>query len=183
VGPIAGRARGWDRRGLVQSLTVWTFQGADTAVRTLPLVQRLVVDGAVAVEDAAIVSCTDDAPAPAIHPVGTLTGPGRLWSGFWGMLLAVVFLVPAAAPSLGAAAGAFAGSLASFGVPDDFLLRVRASVTPGRSALFVLSPADSADRLVDALEDGSLPVIRSDLSPEQQRRLYELLGAVATVRH
>lgn len=166
----------------MQSLTVWTFQGPETAVRTLPRVQRLVVGGEVVIEDAAVVSCTDDAPAPAIHPVGTLTGPGRLWSGFWGMLLAVVFLVPAAAPSLGAAAGAFAGSLASFGVPDDFIMRLRAAVTPGRSALFVLSPAESADRLLEELQAGSVEPIRSDLSAEQQRRLYDLLGAVATAR-
>jgi uncharacterized membrane protein len=143
-------------------------------------VQRLVVAREVIVEDAAVVSCTDDAPAPAIHPVGTLTGPGHLWGGFWGMLLAVVFLVPAAAPSLGAAAGAFAGSLASFGVADDFIMRVRAAVIPGRSALFVLSPAESADRLAEELQPGSVESIRSDLSAEQQHRLYDLLGAVAT---
>jgi uncharacterized membrane protein len=161
-------------------LTVWTFEGAGTAVRTLPRVQRLVLGRAVTIEDAALVSFGDDLAAPAIHPIGTLTGPGRLWSGFWGMLLAVVFLVPAAAPSLGAAAGAFAGSLASFGVPDDFIMRVRETVTPGRSALFVVSPAESADRLVDELRDASVDLIRSDLSAEQQRRLYDLLGAVAT---
>jgi uncharacterized membrane protein len=161
---------------------VWTFQGADTAVRALPRVQRLVVARQVTIEDAAVVSCRDETVAPAIHPVGSLTGPGRLWSGFWGMLLAVVFLVPAAAPSLGAAAGAFAGSLTSFGVPDDFIMRVRAEVTAGSSALFVLSPAESADRLLEELQDGSVQLIRSDLSAEQQRRLYDLLGAVATAR-
>jgi uncharacterized membrane protein len=161
-------------------LTVWTFEGPGAAVRSLPQVQRLVVAGAVIVDDAAVVSCTDDAPAPAIHPVGSLTGPGRLWSGVWGMLLALVFLVPAAGPSLGAAAGAFAGSLALFGVPDDFMMRVRTAVTPGSSALFVLSPAASADRLREELQGESVALIRSDLSDEQQRRLYDLLGAGAT---
>jgi uncharacterized membrane protein len=170
------------RSAPVQSLTVWRFPESGAAVRALPRLQRLVVAGAVTVEDAAVVSYDDDAVAPAIHPVGTTTGPGRLWSGFWGMLLALIFLVPAAAPSLGAAAGAFAGSLASFGMPDDFIVRVRAAVTPGSSALLVLSPAESGDRLLDELRDESVDLIRSDLSDEQHGRLYDVIGAVATAR-
>jgi uncharacterized membrane protein len=164
----------------MQSLTVWTFEGAGTAGRVLPLVQRLAVDHEIAVDDAAIVSCTEDARPPAVHPLGSLTGPGRLWSGFWAMLGALLFVVPAAAPSLGAAAGAFAGSLASFGMPDDFLMRVREAVGDGTSALFVLSPGASADRLREELQDGAAQLIRADLSEAQQRRLYELLGAAAT---
>jgi uncharacterized membrane protein len=162
----------------VQSLTVWTFQGADAAERSLPRLERLAAANALEVEDAAIVSCTAAGRAPAIRTVGTMTGPGRLWSGFWGMFLALVFLVPVAGPSLGAAAGAFAGGLSAFGVEDDFVLRVREAVTPGTSALFVLCPGSSADRLRAELPEPDVALIRSDLSPEQQRRLSDVLGDV-----
>ena len=37
---------------------------------------------------------------------GGLAGPGRLWGGFWGMLLGLIFLTPLAGPTFGAAAGA-----------------------------------------------------------------------------
>jgi uncharacterized membrane protein len=160
----------------VQSLTVWTFEGPRAAEAALPRIGRLVTDRAVAIEDAAVVSCTDAGRAPAVRPVGTLTGPGELWSGFWGMLLAFVFLVPVTRPSLGAAAGAFAGGLATFGVEDDFVMRVRETVTPGTSALFVLSSGASADRLREELPGPDVQLIRSDLSAAQARRLSEVLG-------
>ena len=162
----------------MQSLTVWTFQGAHAAERSLPRLERLVAANTLVIEDAAVVSCTARGRAPAIRPVGTLSGPGHLWSGFWGMFLALVFLVPVAGPSLGAAAGAFAGGLSAFGIEDDLVHRVRESVTPGTSALFVLCEGDSADRLRVELPEPEVGLIRSDLSRDQQRRLADVLGEV-----
>jgi uncharacterized membrane protein len=160
----------------VQSLTVWTFQGAHTAERSLLRLEPLVAAKTLVIEDAAVVSFTAPGRAPGIRPVGTLSGPGRLWSGFWGMSLALIFLVPVAGPSLGAAAGAFAGGLSAFGIEDDFVHHVREVVTPGTSALFVLSPRSSADLIRLELPEPEVGLIRSDLSPEQQRRLSDVLG-------
>src|SRR5262245_22726278 len=84
-------------------------------------------------------------------------GPSDLW---WGVLLGMVFFVPHAGPSLGAAAGAVAGGLADFGLGDDFILQVRDAVTPGTSAVFVMSDRAAADQL--ALELGA-PLIRAEL--------------------
>ena len=61
------------------------------------------------------------------------------------MLLGVIFLVPLAGPTFGAAAGAFAGTLADFGIDDGFVMRVRGDVTPGTSALFVMSSVGAAE--------------------------------------
>ena len=41
--------------------------------------------------------------------------------------------------AVGAAAGALGGSLADVGIDDDFIAAVKAKVTPGTSALFVLT--------------------------------------------
>src|SRR6185503_1928608 len=99
--------------------------------------------------------------------LGALDGPGALWHGFWGVLLALIFLTPIAGPSFGAAAGAVAGTLADFGVGDDFVKRVRDAVTPGTSAVFVLGGRESPRRIAAELDGTPAAVIRADLSDEQ----------------
>jgi len=90
------------------------------------------------------------------------------------VLFGLIFLVPLASPKFGAAAGAFAGSLAGLGFPEDFVDRVRDVVVPGTSALFVLSSGAAANRLADDV--GAAGLLRCDLAPEQARRLQAALG-------
>lgn len=126
-------------------MSVWRFgdvDGADAMLRH--------VDG---IDDAALVWW----PAGRRMPSTRHPGASDLW---WGVLLGMVFLVPLAGPAFGAAAGAVAGGLADFGLDDDFILQVREAVTPGTSAVFVVSDCGTADQL--ALELGA-PLIRSEL--------------------
>ena len=92
------------------------------------------------------------------------------------MLLGVIFLVPLAGPTFGAAAGAFAGTLADFGIDDGFIKRVRDGVTAGTSALFVMSGVGAADDLTRTMEDLRVELIRSDLSEHHHELLNQVLG-------
>src|SRR5262249_46867752 len=105
------------------------------------------------VDDAAMVWW----PAGRRMPSTRHLGASDLW---WGALLGMVFLVPLAGPTFGAAAGAVASGLADFGLEDDFILRLREAVTPGTSAVLGASDRDTADRL--GLELGA-PLIRAEL--------------------
>ena len=142
----------------------------------MPRLRRLAADGRVRVEDAAAVSWPEGRRKPYTATLGSLDGPGELWGGFWGMLLGLIFLTPLAGPRFGAAAGAIAGSLSDFGVSDDFVKRVRDTVTPGTSALFLLSDGPARDALAAELRGISFELIRSQLSAEQERRLRTALG-------
>jgi uncharacterized membrane protein len=113
---------------------------------------------------------------PATRELGGITGPGSLWGGFWGMFLALIFLTPLAGPAFGAGAGALAGSLSDFGVADDFVKRVRDGVTPGMSALFVLSTRTSADAMNAGLAAFGVELLRYELSLEQEQRLRAALA-------
>jgi uncharacterized membrane protein len=155
-------------------LTVWAFDDPLAADRAVPRLAQLAATGAIAVDDAAVVSWTEARRKPSMHELGALTGPGVLWGGSWGLLLGLVFLVPIAGPMFGAGAGAIAGSLSDFGIADDFIKRVRDRVTAGTSALFVLCGDASADAMASEL--GAADVIRCELSPVQGRRLREALG-------
>lgn len=158
------------------TLTVWTFNSTGAADDALPVLARLVSEGAVVVEDAAVVSWPEGRRKPSGRPVKDVFGEGMLWDGTWGMILGMIFLVPIAGPSFGAAAGAFAGALWNLGLDDNFVKSVRDTVTPGTSALFALCGDDAASRLTGELHGQDVGLIQSRLSHEQQLRIRETMG-------
>ncbi len=160
----------------MDTLSVWRFDGPEGAEHVLGRVRRLVADDGVHVDDAALVSWRVGRRKPSTRGLGGIVGPGGLWGGAWGVLLGVVFLVPLAGPTLGAAAGAVAGGLADFGLDDDFVLCVREAVTPGTSALFVVSARPAADRLTAELDGLGAKVVRAELSERQAEHLRDALG-------
>ena len=129
----------------MDTISVWRFGDVSGAEQVLG---RL--DG---IDDAALVWWPADRRMPSTRHLGS----SDLW---WGVLLGMVFFVPLAGPSLGAAAGAVAGGLADFGLGDDFILQVREAVTPGTSAVFVVCDRVTAERLGAEL---GAPVIRAEL--------------------
>ena len=131
---------------------------------------------ALTIDDAALVSWPTGRRTPATRELGSITGPGKMWGGFWGMLLGLIFLTPLAGPTFGAAAGAVAGSLSEFGVSDDFVMVVREHVTPGTSAIFVLSTRTSAERVAEGFDGIDCEVLRSELSVEEEQHLRDALS-------
>jgi uncharacterized membrane protein len=130
----------------VDTISVWRFGEVQSAEQVLRQVRGI--------DDAALVWW----PAGRRMPSTRHVGAADLW---WGVLLGMIFLAPFAGPALGAAAGAVAGGLADFGLGDDFILQVREAVTPGTSAVFVMSDRATAAQL--ELELGA-PLIRAELS-------------------
>jgi uncharacterized membrane protein len=161
----------------LRALTIWRFDGPHAAEAVLPA-----LEGRVEVDDAALVSWPPGHRKPSTRALGAVTGPGALWGGFWGMLLGLVFLTPIAGPTFGAAAGAVAGTLSDFGVEDDYVKRARETVTPGTSALFVISDDRGVEQIEAALEDHEFALLRTDLTHEQARQLYAALGEESASR-
>jgi uncharacterized membrane protein len=166
----------------MNTLVVWRFAEPEGAAAALPQLERLVTAGEATVDDAALVSWPPGQRKPSTATLGSLRGPGRLWGGSWGVLLALIFLVPIAGPTFGAAAGAVAGSLADFGIADDFVKRVREDVGPGTSALFVVTTQTSAERLAAALGGIATLTARSALSPAEEQHLRDALGEESAAR-
>jgi uncharacterized membrane protein len=61
-------------------------------------------------------------------------------------------------------------------VADDFVKRVRDSVTPGTSAIFILSTRASAGKIADALDRLGAEALRTELSLEQEQLLRDALA-------
>jgi uncharacterized membrane protein len=160
----------------VNTLTIWSFPDPGAAEEALVQLQSAVRAESVTVGDAALVSWPLGRRTPTTRDLGSITGPGQLWGGFWGMLHGLIFLTPLAGPAFGAAAGAVAGTLSDFGVQDDFVLRARESVTPGTSAIFLLSSRASADMVARGLGQLGVETLRAELSAEQEHHLIAALG-------
>lgn len=153
------------------TLTVWKFSSPGGAGEASTRLQELVGQGVVVVHDAATVSWEKAANTPETRQLpGTATG--TLGSSFWGLLFGLIFLVPLLGAAIGDATGAVGGSLKDVGIDDTFINKVRDQVTPGTSALFVLSP-DAALLTLDAAVTVHRPVERwlTRLSVEQEEAL------------
>ena len=63
------------------------------------------------------------------------------------LLFGLIFFVPILGLAIGAATGALFGSMADVGISNAFINDVRQKVTPGTSALFLLSSDAVVDRV------------------------------------
>jgi uncharacterized membrane protein len=154
------------------TLTVWKFdspQGADEAVRTL---KELTREDIVVVHDAATVSWEKGSKKPKTHQVTSTTLAGALGGSFWGLLFGLIFFVPLLGAAIGAATGALAGSLTDVGIDDTFINKIRDQVTPGTSALFVLTSDAVVDKVHEAFA-GHAPseLLFTNLDGEQEAAL------------
>jgi uncharacterized membrane protein len=152
-------------------LTVWKFPtpfGADTALEKL---QGLQSQQLITVQDAATVSWEAGKKKPKTRQMNDTASRGALGGGFWGLLFGLIFFVPLLGLAIGAASGALFGSLADVGISDSFIKSVRDQVTPGTSALFLLSSDAVIDRVKAEFPASNAELISTNLSSEQEAKL------------
>ena len=155
------------------TMTVWKFESASGAENALELLERLQKEALVQVDDAAYVYWPEGRRRPKTEQLHSLTGAGALGGSFWGLLFGLIFFVPLLGLAVGAAMGAMAGSMSDVGIDDDFIRDVREKVTPGTSALFVMTSNAVAERVLEQFRSTGASLISTNLSAEQEARLRE----------
>jgi uncharacterized membrane protein len=153
------------------TLSVWMFPiatGADEAEATLEQLQQ---EELIMVHDAAIVSWPAGRRKPTTRQLTSLAGKGALSGSFWGLLFGLIFFVPLLGMAVGAAMGALSGSMADVGIDDRFIDEVRAKVTPGTSALFVLTSDAVMDKVRERFDGTDMQLVHTNLSAEEDRKL------------
>ncbi len=155
------------------ALTVWKFPTPYGAQAAMEKLQALQAQQLITVQDAAVVSWEEGKKKPKTHELHDTKKGGALGGGFWGLLFGLIFFVPILGLAIGAAAGALMGSLADVGISDSFIKSVRDQVTPGTSALFLLSSDAVMDRLKDEFPAHEAELISTNLSAEQESKLRE----------
>lgn len=155
------------------ALTAWKFNspsGADNALEQLESMQDRAL---IQVHDAAVVSWEPGQKKPSTHQSHSGSKIGALGGGFWGMLFGLIFFVPILGLAVGAATGALFGSLRDAGISDQFVSDVRDKVTPGTSALFLVSSDAVFDKVAGELRGADAELIQSNLTEDQDAKLRE----------
>lgn len=155
------------------TLSVWKFDTPEGADRAESALQDLQKQQLIQVHDAATVSWEPGRKKPKTRQLNNLTVAGALGGTFWGLLFGLLFFVPLLGAAIGAAAGALGGSLTDVGIDDGFIDSVRSKVTPGTSALFLLSSGAVGDKVLPALKERGIhpELIQTNLSAEEEDRL------------
>jgi uncharacterized membrane protein len=101
----------------------------------------------------------------------------------WGAIVGLLFLYPLAGMALGAitgaGVGALSGSLADFGIRDDFIKKLGETIPEGSSALFVLFKKVTEDKVLPEIEKYKPRILRTSLSNEAEKKLSAELSKAA----
>jgi len=160
----------------VATLTVWKFPDAFGAERTESILERLQKEELITIHDAAMVSWPEGAKKPKTRQLNNLAGAGALGGSFWGLLFGLIFFVPLLGMAMGAAMGALGGAMSDVGIDDDFIDSVRDQVTPGTSALFLMTSDAITDKVKGAFEGSHAELLHTNLSNEQEAKLREVFA-------
>jgi uncharacterized membrane protein len=161
------------------TLTVLKFASTDGADKMLSTLTELQKQQLITVIDAATVVWEEGKKKPKTRQLHNLAGAGGLSGAFWGMFFGFIFLVPIFGLAIGALTGALTGSFADVGIDDNFIKDVRDKVTPGTSALFLLSTGAVVDRIAEAVKGQEFELIASNLSTDQEAKLKEYFSEEA----
>lgn len=158
------------------TLMAWGFPTALGAERAETILEQLQKQELIKVHDAAVVSWPEGAKRPKTRRLKNLAAHGVMGGAVWGFLFGLIFFLPWLGMAIGAAAGAWAGSKTVVGINDNFIKQVRSEITPGTSALFVMTSAAVMDKVDDAFEGMDAKLLSTNLSKEQEQALRNAFG-------
>ncbi|MCO7273596.1 DUF1269 domain-containing protein [Cellulosimicrobium cellulans] len=155
------------------TFTVWKFdspEGADTASRIL---HDSASEHAIRIIDTAVVSWPEGAAKPTTRHGHQDEWRGTGWGAFWGLLLGSLFFAPVLGAAAGAAIGASTKAMAAVGIDKDQLDRIREGVTPGSSALFVVTEDGDLDRVGERFHGVHGKLVATNLTDAERSTLLE----------
>ena len=170
----------------MSTLIVFDFDGIHTADEVLNRVRSLQKEHLVDLEDACVVE-RDGAGKIHIKQAVNLTAVGATsggaWGVLWGGLVGLLFLNPLAGMAVGglvgAGTGALSGSLANYGISNDFVKKLGETIPVNSSALFVLVKSVTEDKVLAEIEPYKPRVLKTSLSNEDEAKLKAALSKAA----
>lgn len=168
------------------TLVALGFDGIHAADDVLNKLRSLQKEYLIDLEDACVVEREAGGKvhlkqAVNLTAVGAATGGMR--GAMWGALVGILFMNPLAGMAIGTitgmGAGALSGSLADYGIRDDFIKSIGRTIPEGSSALFVLFRSVTADKVLPEIEPYKPRVLKTSLSKEQEEKLKAAVSKVA----
>ena len=167
----------------MSNLVVFDFDGIHTADEVLNKLRSLQKEYLIDLEDACVVE-REKGGKVHIKQAVNLTAMGATAGGMrgamWGALVGLLFMNPLAGMAIGAitgaGAGALSGSLADYGIPNDFIKKLGATIPEGSSALFVLFRSVTEDKVLPEILPYKPRVLKTSLSSEAEAKLRAALS-------
>src|SRR5690606_20230444 len=157
---------------------VVAYKETDKADQVLNRLTQLSREYLIDLDDAVVAVRAPDGEVrlkQSVNLIGAGAATSGLYGALWGGLIGLLFLSPAAGMliggAVGAGGGALAGSLADYGINDNLVKEIAATIQPGSSALFLLVRRAQPEKVLAEFKDSGGEVIRTSLSPEQEERL------------
>jgi uncharacterized membrane protein len=170
----------------MSNLIVLGFDGLHTADEVLNKLRSLQKAHLIDLEDSCVVERDKDGKVhlkQAVNLTAVGAASGGSWGALWGALVGVLFLNPLAGMAIGAlsgaAGGALSGSLVDYGINDDFIKNLSATIPQNSSALFVLVKSATEDKVLPEIEPFKPRILKTSLSDEAETRLKAALSKVS----
>jgi uncharacterized membrane protein len=166
----------------MSELIVVGFNDPEETDRVLLRLSKLRKEYLIDIEDAVVVVRDEDGKVHLKQGINLVTAgatTGFVSGSLWGTLVGFLFLNPLAGFVLGSAigvgAGALSGSLSDYGINDDFIKSLAETIPPNSSALFILVRRVQPEKVLAELSGVKGKVLRTSLSPEQEKKLQQAL--------
>lgn len=166
----------------MSELIVVGFDDIEAADRALLRLSKLRKEYLIDLDDAVVVTRDEAGEVRLKQSVNLATlgaASGLATGGLFGALIGLLFLNPlggfALGGAVGAGVGALSGKLSDYGIDDDFIKSLGATIPSNSSALFILVRKVQPEKVLAEFSDMQGKVLRTSLSPEQERKLQEAL--------
>jgi len=168
----------------MSELVVLDFDGTGTADEVLTKLRSMEKALLIDLDDACVVVHTDEGKLQVKQAVNltALGASSGMSSGMLlGALVGLLVLNPLAGLAIGGLAGAgfgaLSGSLADYGINDDFIKKLGQTIPKGSSALFLLIRRSTPDKVLPEIERFRPRVLKTSLSNDQEAALRDALSA------
>ncbi len=167
----------------MSELVVVGFKNIEEADRVLFRLRKLKREYLIDLEDAVVVVRDETGKIHLKQGINLVTAgatSGFISGSLLGTLAGLLFLNPllgfVTGSVVGIGAGALSGSLSDYGINDDFIKSLAETIPNDTSALFILVRKVQPEKVLSELSGVQGKVIRTSLSPEQEKKLQEALA-------
>jgi uncharacterized membrane protein len=155
------------------AFTVWKFDTPDGAEHAASLLKGEAGEGLITILDHAVVSWPLGARRPETKHIHDSVRHGGGLGAFWGLLLGALFLMPVLGAAAGAAFGAVSKATEGIGITKEQLETIRAQITQGTSALFLVTEQANLDEVGERFHGAHMKLVETNLTDAERKLLLE----------
>jgi len=159
------------------AFTVWTFDSPEGAAHAEAQLKRAEQDDLVKIIDHAVASWPVGADHPTTKQGHDENWRGAGWGAFWGLLVGAMVTIPVLGIAAGAGIGALAKATEKLGITEDQLATIGRELTPGTSALFIVTQEADLDRLGERMRGMHMKLVETNLTDVERSMVTEALGS------